>query len=420
MSAQLDAGVTTPKGFKAAGHTAGFKPSGLPDLALVMPSAAEPVTAAALFTKNIVRAAPVDVSAENLAATGGKVAAVLLNSGQANAGTGLAGMEDAIATTEAAAKAIGCKPEHVFLCSTGVIGHRFDIEKMKQAIPEIVSAAGDDTESGTAAAQAMMTTDLKIKQVAFQGEVGGKMVTIGGMCKGSGMIHPNMATMLGVVTCDADVEQGLWHDMLMRAVDKSFNAITVDGDTSTNDVVCALCNGAAGVNVKTAGTSEAVAVEELLTKTCMYLAKSIARDGEGATVLLEVRVQGADSDKDARSVAKTVAGSSLTKAAINGRDPNWGRIAAAAGRAAVSFDVRKLRISLGNHQLMEHGNPLPFDAASASEYLKSKATGAPEDYLTENDTVVINLGVGDGPGSGVAWGCDLSHKYVEINADYTT
>lgn len=420
MSTKLDAGVTAPKGFKAAGYTAGFKPSGLPDLAIVLSENHEPVTTAALFTKNLVRAAPIDISEKNLEESGGKIAAVLLNSGQANAGTGTEGFSDAVATTKFAAEAIGCKPHDVFLCSTGVIGKRFDIGLMKSAIPEILAKASNTIPAGSAAANAIMTTDLKLKQVAFQDSVAGTTVTVGGMCKGSGMIHPNMATMLGVVTCDADVELGLWHKMLTRAVDRSFNAITVDGDTSTNDVVCAMCSGAVGISITKENSPEAVAVEDLLTKTCIHLAKSIARDGEGATVLLEVKVSGADTEEGARAIAKSIASSSLTKAAIFGRDPNWGRIAAAAGMANAEFDVGKLEISMGEHLLMKDGNPVPFDATAASMYMKRKSEAAAEDYMTEHDTVVISVRVGNGQGSGVAWGCDLSYKYVEINAEYTT
>lgn len=420
MATKLDAGVTAPKGFKAAGHTAGFKPSGLPDLAIVLSENHQPVTAAAVFTKNLLRAAPVDISEKNLKENGGKVTAVVLNSGQANAGTGTDGFSDAVATTEMAAAAIGCKPTDVFICSTGVIGKRFDIGLMRSAIPKILAETSSTMAAGTAAANAIMTTDLKLKQVAFEEVVSGAQVTVGGMCKGSGMIHPNMATLLGVVTCDADVERELWHKMLKRAVDRSFNAITVDGDTSTNDVICGMCSGASGVSITEENSPEAAAVEGILTDTCIHLAKSIARDGEGATVLVEVQVSGANTEEDARAIAKSIASSSLTKAAIFGRDPNWGRIAAAAGMANAEFDVADLEISMGEHLLMKDGNPVPFDANAASMYMKKKAEAPAEDYMTEHDTVVITVKVGDGAGSGIAWGCDLSYKYVEINAEYTT
>lgn len=420
MSTPLPGGVTSPAGFKAAGHTAGFKPSGLPDLAIVLSSSHQPVNAAAMYTTNLVRAAPVDLSYQHMEKSGGKIAAIVLNSGQANAGTGMEGWNDAQTTAQCVAKEIGCDVENIFLCSTGVIGRRFDIDKMKKGVNEIVKIAGEGIQKGTDAAKAIMTTDLKKKEVAFEAEVGGKKVVVGGMCKGSGMIHPDMATMLGVVTCDAKVEPTLWAAMLKRAVEKSFHSISVDGDTSTNDVVCALSSGCGGVVVDSKQGEEARVVEELLTECCVFLAKSIARDGEGATVLLQVEVSGATSDDDARKVAKTIASSSLTKAAVFGRDPNWGRIAAAAGRANVKFDVEDLDINIGDHVLMRSGQPVPFDDVGASEYMLTKSKASEAGYMTEDDTVVISVRIGDGPGTGVAWGCDLSYKYVEINADYTT
>lgn len=420
MLTQLDnGGVTAPKGFKAAGYTAGFKLSGMPDLAVVISEHNSPLRAAALFTKNIVRAAPVDISEQNMASSNQSIVAVVLNSGQANAATGESGYKDAVNTTELAARLLGCQPHNIFICSTGVIGKRFDIDKMKHALPQVISSANSSLQAGCDAAKAIMTTDLQMKQVAFQETISGKTVTIGGMCKGSGMIHPDMATMLGVITCDASVDQSLWQKMVRRAVDKSFNAITVDGDSSTNDVVCALCSGASGISI-TEASPQIDVLQRLLDTTCTYLAKCIARDGEGSTVLIEVRVKGAASSADAISIARTVAGSSLVKTAIFGRDPNWGRIAAAAGRANAKFELSKLKISLGDSLLMENGNPVAFDEYAASNYMKQKADASKEDYLTENDTVVISIEVGSGPGAGVAWGCDLSYKYVEINAEYTT
>lgn len=420
ITKHADGGVTTPKGFKAASYTAGFKPSGAPDLALIATADASPATAAAAFTKNLVRAAPIDVSEANMVQSDNKVVAILINSGQANAATGEAGHADAVETTQLAASALSCQPHHIFLCSTGIIGRPIDMTKMRPAIPSIVNKVSDSQIDGLNAALAICTTDLVHKQVAYSEQIAGSTVTIGGMCKGSGMIHPEMATMLGVVTCDADVEPTLWQAMLKRAVDKSFNVITVDGDTSTNDVVCALAGGASNVKISDPSSTEAQKLEELLTETCIHLAKSIARDGEGATVLLEVNVSGAASDQDARDIARTVASSSLTKSAIFGRDPNWGRIAGAAGRAKANFDPTDLRICMGEHVLMDKGTPLSFDAKAASKYMADKANAAKEDYLSDKDTVVISIAVGNGPGRGVAWGCDLSYKYVEINAEYTT
>lgn len=415
-----DGGITSPKGFKAAGYTAGFKPSGQPDLALLTTSDNKPVPTAAVFTTSLVRAAPVLISVDHLRRSSGYAAAVLLNSGQANAATGDGGFSDAITSSKRLAEELSVAPHNIILCSTGVIGRRMDINKMTSAIPKIVSSVSDSQDAGTAAAIAITTTDLVHKQIAFSETIAGVEVTVGGMCKGSGMIHPDMATMLAVVTCDADVPVSVWQPMLKRAVEKSFNAITVDGDTSTNDVVCALAGGQSGLTVTSASSPEAARLESLLTQTCVYLAKSVARDGEGATVLLEVSVTGAASDEDAMRIAKTVASSSLVKSAIFGRDPNWGRIAAAAGRAGAQFDANALDVSIGPYLLMKNGTPLEFDRKAASDYMKEKASASKEDYLSDKDTVLVSVSIGDGFGSAKAWGCDLSYKYVEINAEYTT
>lgn len=415
-----DGGVTSPKGFKAAGFTAGFKASGSPDLALITTHDNQPVPCAALYTKNLMRAAPVTLCEEHMQKSSNQIAAVLLNSGQANAATGDAGMQDAIASAAQLADVLSIAPENVFVCSTGVIGHRMDMQKMRDAIPQVASITSDTTDAGIAAATAIMTTDLTRKQIAYQDVIDGKTVTVGGMSKGSGMIHPNMATMLAVVTCDADILPSVWQPMLKRATDKSFNAITVDGDSSTNDVVCAMAGGQSGLSITAADSPQAAQLEALLTKTCAYLAKCIARDGEGATILLEVRVDGAASDVDATEIAKSVASSSLVKAAMFGRDPNWGRIAAAAGYANADFDVKALKICMGDHILMEKGAPLTFDVEAASKYMKDKGNASESEYLSEKDTIDISLEVGSGPGSATAWGCDLSYKYVEINAEYTT
>ena len=261
----------------------------------------------------------------------------------------------------------------------------------------------------------LLTTDLIDKQIAIEADLEGRRVRIGGMAKGSGMIHPDMATMLGYLSCDAGVPAPEWQAMVRRAVDRSFNAITVDGDTSTNDTFLAFAAGEP-LNPGLYG-----ALEAGLTAVSRHLAKAIARDGEGATCLIQVDVEGASDEAGARAIARTVCGSSLVKCAIHGRDPNWGRIVAAAGRAGVPFDPEAVALWLGTHQLMEQGQPLAFDRPAASTYLKACAAGA---YLggpgPEGDTVQIRLAVGTGPGHGSAWGCDLSDQYVRINADYTT
>jgi glutamate N-acetyltransferase/amino-acid N-acetyltransferase len=282
------------------------------------------------------------------------------------------------------------------------------------ALPELVTAATD--VGGDEAARAIMTTDLVSKSIALQTNIDGRPVRIGGMAKGSGMIHPNMATMLAFITCDAAVSSALWQQMLTRAADKSFNQITVDGDTSTNDSLIALANGESRTQAIIEPGEAADRLEAMLTEVCQYLAKCIARDGEGATCLLEVQVTGTHTDAEARQIARTIAGSSLVKSAIFGRDPNWGRIAAAAGRAQVVFDQQALRIELGEFVMMDNGQPLAFDRQAASNYLKAAAAG---EYL-KNDTVLVRVGVGGGSGHGLAWGCDLSYDYVKINAEYTT
>ncbi|HAZ44307.1 MAG TPA: arginine biosynthesis bifunctional protein ArgJ, partial [Cyanobacteria bacterium UBA11371] len=304
--------------------------------------------------------------------------------------------------------------ESILLASTGVIGQRIKMDALRAGIPKLVAAASET--GGDAAAGAIITTDLVPKSIALETMIDGRPVRMGGIAKGSGMIHPNMATMLAFVTCDAAVSTSLWQEMLSRAADKSFNQITVDGDTSTNDTLIALANGQSRTPAITEMGADAEKLEAMLTEVCQYLARAIARDGEGATCLIEVQVSGAHTDEDARKVARTIAGSSLAKSAVFGRDPNWGRIAAAAGRAGVHFDQQDLRIQLGDFLLMENGQPLPFDRAAASNYLKTAAAGA---YLKE-DTVLIAVSIGNGSGSGKAWGCDLSYDYVKINAEYTT
>jgi len=408
---EITGGVTAPKGYKAAGIKAGLKPSGLPDLALIL-SDVEAI-AAGVFTTSQVRAACVDYCRQNLQAKHG-ARAILCNAGQANAATGEQGVLDAQESAQLLAGELNIPPESILLASTGVIGQRIKMEAMGKGIPQVVkelSASGSDS-----AAQAIVTTDLAVKSIALETTIGDRVVRIGGIAKGSGMIHPNMATMLAFVTTDAAVSPHLWQEMLSRAGDRSFNAITVDGDTSTNDCLIGLANGQSRARAITEKGKDADKLETMLTAVCQHLAKAIARDGEGATCLIEVGVTGAQDEKSARQVAKTIVGSSLVKSAIFGRDPNWGRIAAAAGRAGVSFEQENLRIELGDFLLMENGQPLPFDRGLASAYLKQASEGA---YLKE-DTVFISVSIGNGNGSGKAWGCDLSYDYVKINAEYTT
>jgi glutamate N-acetyltransferase/amino-acid N-acetyltransferase len=408
---EITGGVTAPKGYRAAGIAAGLKPSGAPDLALIW-SDVEAI-AAGVFTTSVVRAACVDYCRQRLEEKA-SARAILCNAGQANAATGEQGLADTLESADLLARELSISPNSVLIASTGVIGQRIRMDALRTGIPAVVAASS--TEGNDAAAKAICTTDLVPKTIALETTFEGRPVRIGGICKGSGMIHPNMATMLAFVTCDATVSSHLWHDMLKRAADRSFNQITVDGDTSTNDTLIALTNGQSRTPAITEMGPEAEKLEAGLTAVCQHLAKAIARDGEGATCLIEVQVSGAPDDAAARRVAKTIVGSSLVKSAVFGRDPNWGRIAAAAGRAGVSFDQDNLRIQLGEFLLMENGQPLAFDRPAASAYLKQAAAGA---YLKE-DTVLMQVQIGNGPGSGIAWGCDLSYDYVKINAEYTT
>ncbi len=399
-------GVTAPKGFLAAGITAGLKASGKADLSLVV--APPGAVCAGTFTTSVVRAACVDLCADRLAATGGRARAVLTNSGQANACTGDRGLVDSLRATGSLAQRLGLDDDEVLICSTGVIGVPIPMEILLAGLDPLVAALSP--EGGDGAARAILTTDLIDKQIAFEADLGGRRVRIGGMAKGSGMIHPAMATMLAVLSCDAGVPAEVWQAMVKRAVDRSFNAITVDGDTSTNDCFLAFAAGEP-LNPKYFD-----ALEAGLTQVASWLGRAIARDGEGATCLIEVQVSGTAGDAEAITVARTVCGSSLVKCAVHGRDPNWGRILAAAGRSGVAFDPGAVALWLGDHQLMAAGQPLPFDRPAASGYIRDRAAAA---YL-QDDTVLIRLGVGTGPGQGRAWGCDLSDQYIRINADYTT
>ncbi|WP_071191876.1 bifunctional ornithine acetyltransferase/N-acetylglutamate synthase [Trichormus sp. NMC-1] len=415
---EITGGVTAARGYRAAGITAGLKPSGLPDLALILSDV--DAIAAGVFTTSHVKAACVDYCRQRLQAKH-SARAILCNAGQANAATGSQGVKDTLESADLLAKELGISPEAILLASTGVIGQRIKMDILRSGIPKVVAAL---SETGSdAAAGAIITTDLVKKSIALETTIGDasgglrqRPVRIGGIAKGSGMIHPNMATMLAFVTCDAAVSSSLWQQMLTRAADRSFNSITVDGDTSTNDSLIALANGQSRTPAITEMGPEAEKLEAMLTAVCQHLAKAIARDGEGATCLVEVQVSGANDETAARQIAKTIAGSSLVKSAIFGRDPNWGRIAGAAGRAGVPFEQDNLQIKLGDFLLFENGQPLPFDKAAASAYLKQAAAGA---YL-QKDTVLISVSVGNGHGTGKAWGCDLSYDYVKINAEYTT
>lgn len=385
--------VTTPRGFVATGIACGIKPSGKPDLALV--ASETPAAVAAVFTTNRVKAAPVLLCRQRVAA--GQARAVIANSGNANACTGVEGMRAAERMAAAAAGRLDVDAGEVLVLSTGVIGVPLPVEKIEAALPALALSA----DGGAAAARAIMTTDTRPKTAAIQFEIDGAPVCIGGMAKGSGMIHPNMATMLAVLTTDALIAPETLQRHLTAATARSFNCIDVDGDTSTNDTVLLLANGASGVAVADATFAAA------LTEICIALARQVAADGEGATKALEVTVAGAATVADAQAAARAITRSSLVKAAMYGNDPNWGRIVCAAGYSGAAFDPQQAQLRLQGIPLFAAGTPLPFDAAAASAAL----------YGPE---VRIELDLGAGDASATAWGCDLSPEYVRINAEYTT
>ncbi|KAL2599240.1 hypothetical protein AAZV13_10G040800 [Glycine max] len=403
---QIPGGVTAAEGFKAAGMYGGLRAKGeKPDLALV--TCDVDAVSAGSFTTNVVAAAPVLYCKRTLDISN-TARAVLTNAGQANAATGKEGYQDVVECVESLAKLLKVKPEEVLIESTGVIGQRIKKGALLNSLPTLVNSLSSSVEGADSAAVAITTTDLVSKSVAIESLVGGTRVRVGGMAKGSGMIHPNMATMLGVITTDAWVTSDVWRKMVQVAVNRSFNQITVDGDTSTNDTVIALASGLSGLGcISSLDSDEAIQLQVM-----QGLAKSIAWDGEGATCLVEVSVTGANSEAEAAKVARSVASSSLVKAAVYGRDPNWGRIAAAAGYSGVSFHQDLLRVELGDILLMDGGEPQLFDRDVASSYLRRAGE--------THDTVRIQISVGNGPGCGQAWGCDLSYDYVKINAEYTT
>ncbi len=402
----ISGGITAPEGFQAAGIHAGLKQSQRADLALLLaPSGA---VCAGTFTQSLTRAACVDLCIERLHDSGFRARAVLINSGQANACTGDRGRIDSLRVTSLLSDHLGLSVDEVLICSTGVIGVPIPMDKLLVSLGPLVEELNH--EGGSSAAKAIMTTDLVDKQIALKADLGGRCVRLGGMAKGSGMIHPNMGTMLAYLSCDAGIPVDVWREMIKRVVDNSFNLISVDGDTSTNDSLLAFSAG------QSLDSKYWPILEDGLLLLSQYLSKAIVRDGEGANCLLEVQVEGAKSFNDAKLIARTVSSSLLVKTALHGCDPNWGRIVAAVGRSGISFRLSELSIWLGPYQLMHGGEPLKFDYDAASNYMKERFQGA---YLVD-DSVCIRLKVGDGFGSSFAWGCDLSDEYVRINADYTT
>ena len=394
-------GVATPKGFRAAGVSAGIKArAGALDLALLVSDG--PATAAAVFTINRAQAAPVLVSRDHLVRSGGVARAVIVNSGCANACTGDEGLRAANVMATATAALLGCPVEQVLVASTGVIGVALPIDKIQEGLPRAFDALGVD--HGSVAAQAIMTTDPFPKEAAARVGIGGREITIGGMAKGSGMIEPMMATMLAFVTTDAGVPKAILERALRDVVEDTFNAITVDGECSTNDCVMVLANGASGVTVD---ESSYDAFADALRTVCLRLALGIVRGGEGATKLVTVSVTGAASAAEARKAAKAIANSPLVKTAIHGGDPNWGRLIAVAGRAGVAFELSRAQVTIGPIVLFKDGRPYDEAAPEAAAYLK-------------NEDIGVGVDLGAGSASSTVWTCDLSAEYVRINADYRT
>jgi glutamate N-acetyltransferase/amino-acid N-acetyltransferase len=390
--------VTAPKGFKASAVAAGIKPD-RPDLALLVADA--PCAAAGVFTTNRAQAAPVVVSREHL--RDGRVRAVVVNAGCANAATGEAGLRDAREMAALTGAAAGCAPTEVVVASTGVIGVRLPMDKVRAGIP--AAAAVLAAQGGPLAAKAIMTTDTRPKEVLVECALGGTTVRVGGMAKGAGMIAPNMATMLAFFTTDAAVEAPLLRAALTEAVGESLNRITVDGDTSTNDMAVILASGAAGAAAISQEGSGFTAFRETLTRAARTLAEMIVRDGEGATRIAEIRVEGASTTGDADRVARTIAESPLFKTALHGGDPNWGRILAAAGRAGVGFDAGRVSIWIGGVWVAENGAARDYREEVAHEAMTA-------------DPVRVRVHLGAGNASGFLWTCDFSRSYVDINAHY--
>jgi len=395
-----DGSITSPQGFMAGVAQAGIKKADRYDIAIIYTP--DLCSAAGVFTSNKVKAAPVVLSKEHLQS--GRGQAVVVNSGCANACTGNKGYEDAQAMARLAAEALGCETENVFVASTGVIGTYLPMDKVSSGIIE--AARNMSAENGRLAARAIMTTDTVPKEIAVQTEINGILATIGAMAKGSGMIHPNMATMLGFITTDVAIEPELLQKTLKEVTEGTFNMVTVDGDTSTNDSLFILANGRAGNKLLSAATDPGYKeFVEALTYVCTDLAKKIAKDGEGATKFLTVRVEGAKSLEDARKAARTIAASSLVKAAVYGKDANWGRLICALGYSGIDFDPMKVDMYLGPIQMMEKGSSLVFSEEEAKKYF-------------EEDDITAVIRLNEGIYEAEAWGCDLTHEYVSINADY--
>lgn len=402
----ITGGVTAAKGFLAAGVEAGIKYQNRKDMAMVYSKT--PCRAAGVFTTNVVKAAPVLWDKE-VVESEWEAQAIVVNSGIANACTGKLGYEYCRETAGAAADALEISPQSVLICSTGVIGMQLPMEKMTEGVRMLAKAIKPGEEAGTDAAKAIMTTDTRNKQVAVKVTIGGKEVTIGGMCKGSGMIHPNMCTMLAFVTTDVNISKKLLQEALSADVQDTFNMVSVDGDTSTNDTLLVLANGQAGNHEITEKGADYDTFVEALHYVNETLAKKIAGDGEGATALFEVKVIHADNKEDAKTLAKSVITSSLTKAALFGHDANWGRILCALGYSGAKFDPEAIELYLESSA----GKILIFKDGMTADYSEEEATRI---LSCSEVTALVDMKMGEAKAT--AWGCDLTYDYVKINADY--
>jgi glutamate N-acetyltransferase/amino-acid N-acetyltransferase len=397
----IDGGVTAPSGFRASGLHCGIKASGKPDLSLIVSDM--PASAAGVFTVNLAKAAPVYLCQEHLAASGGIAKAIVTNSGCANACTGPQGVADAKEMARITANALGCSEEQVMVASTGVIGVNLKMDKIRAGVPQAVSQLA--AVGGAAAARAIMTTDPFPKEYAVEVATEFGSFRVGGMAKGSGMIEPRMATMLGYLTTDAAVDPVMLARAVTDASRYTFNAITVDGEPSTNDCVLALANGASGVTIN---ENLYPALFEAFRAVAHELALGIVRGGEGATKLIAITVHGAATDDDAWMAARAIANSPLVKTAVHGGDPNWGRLVAAAGRSGAKFVLDGARVQIGSLVLFENGRPFDELAPKAAEYLTGKDLA-----------IAVDLGAG-GSHRATVYTCDLSAEYVKINAEYRT
>ena len=399
MTAELDpAGhSTSPRGFIAGATYAGIKTYGEGKLDLAVLASERPCTVAATFTKNVLHSASVDINRAKLAA--GPARAVVVNAGVANSSTGKRGMDDGLRMAALAGAALGIPAEEVLVCNTGVIGHYLPMDKIETGI----AAIRTDAVGGGPFSRAIMTTDTRPKHASVRFGP----YTLGGCCKGSGMIHPNMATMLAFLTTDAPVDPAFLQQVLSEAVDRSFNLVSVDGDTSPSDTVLLFANGAAGGDPISESSPLAGEFREALETLCTCLAKEIARDGEGATRLVEFRVTGAATVDEARAMVRLLSTSYLLKSAIHGGDPNWGRVTAVIGRSGLTVNEPGVTVGICGIRVFENERPTDFDPARLSAAMKA-------------DTVAIEVGLGAGSGEATGWGCDLTAEYVSINADYHT